>query len=447
MSLVVMGTSYKMASIDERQGAAVPERELIRALASLRNSPGVREALLVSTCNRVEAYVEAKTDRLGTEATETFFRSRMGEAYSERIFYCYRGMEMVQHLFRVVCSLDSQVLGEAQILGQMRLAFMQARDAGACGEVFEKLFRQALHLGKRVRSETQIGSDSISLSTVAHQVARNAVEDLSSCRVLLVGAGEMASLAATYLQAEGVHELAVANRTRENALVFAQATGANVVDWNDLHNQVAASDVVFAMTGSEVPLIRSDELQRCRKSLGREDKPLVLVDESVPRNIDLACGEVPGVKLFDLEALNTLVDEGLARRMAAVPQVERLADEAEREFLEWMQQRLVTPTIKAMYEKGNYTVDTEFAKAMQALEKERGDQLSQQEQEVLRAYGNAIMKKLLHGPVVRLRRESGSADSYYYTGAARYLFGVETYPPGTSHRTGPQLNDEPRQGV
>lgn len=472
MSLVVMGISYKTATIEQRGPAAVPEEQLPAALGRLCDDGSVKGAVLLSTCNRVEAYLDAKTDRLGEDALRSFFASWMGAAFDADLFYVLRGPEVVRHAYRVVCSLDSQLLGEAQILGQMRRAYEAALDAGTTSETLAKLFTSAFTLGKRVRTETAIGADSVSLSTTAYQVACENVPDITRAHVLLIGSGEMAELEAKYLLEGGVAGLSVCSRTRAHAQAFSRETGAAVVPFEHRYTAIAHSDVVFSMTGAEEPVVRADELRRARAAApgeracagaagepladtgrataaapaasgavkpGAPDsaaavRPLVLIDEAVPRDVETACGALPGVRVFDLDHLTSIVDAGMARRMEAVGTAERLVAQAEQEFLAWMQERLVTPTIKTIHEKGSLIVQHEFDHAVRVLERERGAALSDKERDTLAAYGNAIMKKILHGPTVRLRKEAQTADSYYYTGAARYLFGIETYPPGTHHR-------------
>ncbi|MDO4890660.1 MAG: glutamyl-tRNA reductase [Coriobacteriaceae bacterium] len=442
MSLVAMGVSYKTASIDVRQRVAISDDELSAVLQALVEPEGVKEAIVLSTCNRVEAYVEAKTDRLGADALDGFFKARTDEPLDAECFYLHRGMDAVQHVLRVVSSLDSQVLGEAQILGQMRTAFERAQEAGTCGEVLTELFKRALNLGKRVRTETAIGADSVSLSTVAHRIARDSVADLSQARVLLVGAGEVARLSATYLLDDGVGELFVTSRTPEHAESFARETGAVAVPFEDRYGQAARCDIVFTMTSAQEPIIRRAELEAARVAAGTEGRPLVFIDEAVPRDVELACRELAGVRVEDLESMAAIIDEGIVVRMSAVPKVERLVEEAEQGFLSWMQERLVVPTIKSMYKKGQITVADELEHAVSALEKERGEDMTDAERAILEAYGNAIMKKLLHGPTIRLRKEAQTADSYYYTGAARYLFGIDAFPPGTHHTCHKRLCDQ-----
>ena len=431
MSLVTMGASFKSAPIRVRERIAVPAEEVPDALGRLLGYPGVNEALVLSTCNRIEAYVDAKTDRLGADALRAFFSERCGQAFDPSYFYVHRGMDTVQHVHRVVCSLDSQLLGEAQILGQMREAYRAASVCGATGEILTHLFKNALHLGKRVRSETAIGSDSVSLSTTAFKVAKDAFPDIAQRRAMVVGTGEMAALCATYLVDAGVSDILVTSRTPEHARDFAQRYGARVVPVEDLHGQAATCDVVFTMTSSPSPVLHADPLERERKRAGSEGRALVIVDEAVPRDVEQAVGELPGVSLYNLESLTSIVDEGMAQRMGAVGEVERMVAEADEEFFTWMQQRLVTPTIRDIHAKCAAIVDAELAHAQRSLAHDLGRELTDDEAAILRTYGNAVANKILHGPTARLRKESGTADSYYYTGAARYLFGLDSFPVGS----------------
>lgn len=464
MSLVVMGISYKTASIEQRAGAAVPETQVPALLTGLCARDGVKGAVVLSTCNRVEVYLDAETDRTGTAAVHTFFADRMGTSFVDDRFYLLRGQGTVRHAYRVVCSLDSQLLGEAQILGQMRRAYQLALDAGTASETLSRLFTSAFALGKQVRTQTAIGADSVSLSTTAYQVACENVPDITRARVFLLGAGEMARLAAKYLVEGGVGVLAVTSRTLSHARALAQDAGATVVPFDERYRAIAHSDVVFCMIAADQPVVRADELRRAledgqasgallrnpakapdsalstqadsgRQPIGdsNEAHGLVFIDEAVPRNVEPACGAIAGVQLFDLDHLTAIVDEGMSRRINSVPHAERLVAQAERAFLAWMQERLVTPTIKAVHQKGELIVQGELAHVIRELEKQRGATLTEGERQTLASYGNAVMKKILHGPTVRLRKEAHTADSYYYTGAARYLFGLDAYPPGTHH--------------
>ena len=433
MSLVCMGASYKTAPIAVRERIALAHEDIPAALAELADGNGIKECLILSTCNRIEAYVDAKTDRMGIDALTAFYERRAGVPLPEGAFFLERGMAAATHLFRVVCSLDSQVLGEAQILGQTRGAFEDAVAAGTCTDVLMHLFKDALHLGKRARAETAIGQDSVSLSTTAFNVARRAFPDLPDRRVMFVGAGEMARLASTYLTEAGVNDIVVSSRSREHARALVEACGGRVCADGSFYEELACADVVFSMTSSRECVICADELSAARDRAGMQGRACVIIDEAVPRDVEDACADIDGVRLYNLEALASIVDEGMAERVASVGDVERLIAEAEESFFAWMQQRNVVPTIKAIYAKGEAAVDAELSRAMRSLTSVRGEEVSDDERAVLEAFGSSIMKKILHGPTIRLRKESSSADSYYYTGAARYLFGIETFPLGTHH--------------
>lgn len=433
MSLVLMGANYKTAPIETRERAAGATGSTPDALRQLVASDDIKEAAMLSTCNRVEIYLDAKTDRLGTEVLQEFFQERLGERFNPAEFYIRRGIEAIRHVFRVVCSLDSQVLGEAQIIGQVRTAYETAVEAGTCGEILTKLFKSSLSLGKRVHTETTIGSDSVSLSTTAFRAARDNVEDISRSRVVLLGSGDMAQLISKYLVEAGVDDLTVISRTIEHAREFTSEISGGYAPFETRYQQIARADVVFSMVSSDTPVVLADELQRARTEIGRGHSPLVIVDEGVPRNIDPACEDLPNLTLFDQEKLTNIIDDGLAERLKSVGYVEHMAREAEEEFLGWMQERLVIPTVKEIYEKGDFIVERELKRYCKSYRASTGHDVPEEEREALLAYGSSIMKKVLHGPVARLKKEAQTADSYYYTGAARYLFGLEVFPPGSEH--------------
>ncbi len=432
MSLVVAGASYKSAPIEAREKLAFSSGEISEALAEITKLKGINEAVILSTCNRTEIYVDAKTDRMGLESLESFVKARLGVDELDRGAFCVeRSTDAARHLFRVVCSLESMVLGEAQILGQTKRAFEAAVAAGACGDVLSRLFKSAISLGKRVRTETAIGSDSVSLSTTAFKAAFQQFPDLESRRIVVLGAGEMARLALRYLLDAGARDIVVATRTTDHARDLAEEMGIGYCAFSDRYDHLGKADAVFSMTSAPRCVVEADRLAAARREADREGEPLVIVDESVPRDVDPSCGELSGVLLYDLERLSSIVDEGLSRRMAAVGEVERMVQEAGEEFFSWMQERSVTPTIKEMHEKGDITVQKELKRLCKALASARGEAVSADEIAMFEAFGSAIANKILHGPIIRLRKEAKTGESFYYTSSARYLFGLDAMPPGT----------------
>lgn len=494
MSLFLLGASYKSAPLPVREALAITPDDVTLCAEALLRERGIDEVVILSTCNRTELYVNAQTDRLAHQAlvalcTARLVQSKRGFAESPAWLienYCYekRGMEVVSHLFSVVCSLDSMVLGEAQILGQTKRAFEMAELHKTCSEVLSRLFKTALSVGKRARSETAIGSDCVSMSTSMMHIAREHCSALQDASCVVLGAGEMAQLSLRYLLQAPVKTIYVASRHYAHAQQVVEQLKADMrisdagtpaagipdagtdgagtptagmadvgtdgagtrqsttptvlqaIDFADRYSYIAQSQLVMSMTRASSFIIAAEELEMARNAHHTaanltSDASLVLIDAAIPRDIDPACASLPGVQLFDTQHVQHVVDAGLSARMEAVGAVEKLIEEAQSEFLAWMQERSVTPTIKEMYEKGSVVVDRELKRCIKSFENARGQKLSSDECQLLELYGEAIAKKLLHGPTARLRKEAHTSASFYYTVSARYLFGLDTNPPGS----------------
>lgn len=494
MSLFLLGASYKSAPLPVREALAITPDDVTLCAEALLRERGIDEVVILSTCNRTELYVNAQTDRLAHQAlvalcTARLVQAKRGFAESPAWLienYCYekRGMEVVSHLFSVVCSLDSMVLGEAQILGQTKRAFEMAELHKTCSEVLSRLFKTALSVGKRARSETAIGSDCVSMSTSMMHIAREHCSALQDASCVVLGAGEMAQLSLRYLLQAPVKTIYVASRHYAHAQQVVEqlkaemrisdagtpATGIpdagtdgagtptagmadvgtdgagtrqsttptvlQAIDFADRYSYIAQSQLVMSMTRASSFIIAAEELEMARNAHHTAENPtsdasLVLIDAAIPRDIDPACALLPGVQLFDTQHVQHVVDAGLSARMEAVGAVEKLIEQAQSEFLAWMQERSVTPTIKEMYEKGSVVVDRELKRCIKSFENARGQKLSSDERQLLELYGEAIAKKLLHGPTARLRKEAHTSASFYYTVSARYLFGLDTNPPGS----------------
>lgn len=494
MSLFLLGASYKSAPLPVREALAITPDDVTLCAEALLRERGIDEVVILSTCNRTELYVNAQTDRLAHQAlvalcTARLVQAKRGFAESPAWLienYCYekRGMEVVSHLFSVVCSLDSMVLGEAQILGQTKRAFEMAELHKTCSEVLSRLFKTALSVGKRARSETAIGSDCVSMSTSMMHIAREHCSALQDASCVVLGAGEMAQLSLRYLLQAPVKTIYVASRHYAHAQQVVEQLKAEMlisdagtpaagipdagtdgagtptagmadvgtdgagtrqsttptvlqaIDFADRYSYIAQSQLVMSMTRASSFIIAAEELEMARNAHHTAENPtsdasLVLIDAAIPREIDPACALLPGVQLFDTQHVQHVVDAGLSARMEAVGAVEKLIEQAQSEFLAWMQERSVTPTIKEMYEKGSVVVDRELKRCIKSFENARGQKLSSDERQLLELYGEAIAKKLLHGPTARLRKEAHTSASFYYTVSARYLFGLDTNPPGS----------------
>lgn len=494
MSLFLLGASYKSAPLPVREALAITPDDVTLCAEALLRERGIDEVVILSTCNRTELYVNAQTDRLAHQAlvalcTARLVQAKRGFAESPAWLienYCYekRGMEVVSHLFSVVCSLDSMVLGEAQILGQTKRAFEMAELHKTCSEVLSRLFKTALSVGKRARSETAIGSDCVSMSTSMMHIAREHCSALQDASCVVLGAGEMAQLSLRYLLQAPVKTIYVASRHYAHAQQVVEQLKAEMrisdagtpaagipdagtdgagtptagmadvgtdgagtrqsttptvlqaIDFADRYSYIAQSQLVMSMTRASSFIIDAEQLQMARNAHHTAanltlDAPLVLIDAAIPRDIDPTCASLPGVQLLDTQHVQHVVDAGLSARMEAVGAVEKLIEEAQSEFLAWMQECSVTPTIKEMYEKGSVVVDRELKRCIKSFENARGQKLSSDERQLLELYGEAIAKKLLHGPTARLRKEAHTSASFYYTVSARYLFGLDTNPPGS----------------
>lgn len=437
MTLIAVGASHKTASTELRGKLAIPADRLQAELEALCAHEAISEAVMVSTCNRTEVYAVALTAPDGMRAVVDRLRAlpTMDAAAANLLnsaLYAKQGPGAVEHLFRVVSSLDSLVLGEAQIIGQVRRAFAAAEEAGSTGELLRRLFRSALETGKRVRSETAIGARSVSVSTAAVELAKRTFGTLEGRHVLVIGAGEMGELALTYLREQGAREVVVANRTFARAAALASRVGGTPAGLDELEACIAKADIVIASAAADEPLVTRTLVERALEGRTRE---LLIIDVALPRTVEPQVGELPLVTWYDLDALGEVAEGNARLRAEESVRAEALVAEQADAFLAWLQEREVTPTVKQMHGKARTVCDAEVARAAKALAACRGEAVSEQERAALEAMASAIAKKLLHGPTARLRKQAADPDGYRYTEAARYLFGLDAYPQGFSCRS------------
>ena len=440
MTLLAVGVSHKTAPVELRGKLAIPHDQLSGMLSALLSDDAVMEAVILSTCNRTEVYAQAVTAPDGVRAIVDLLSSLPGmdERNAElltRTLVVKQGPGAVEHLFRVSSSLDSLVLGEAQIIGQVRRAFAVAEESHAVDEVMRRLFRNALEVGKLVRERTAIGERSVSVSMVAVHLAERELGSLAARSALVVGAGEMGLLALAYLKERGVDRVVIANRTLARAEEAAARMGGVAATLDELEDQLTQADLVVACAGCSEYLVTQEMLGRAIEKRDASTSPFVIVDVALPRTVDPVCADVPGVRCFDLDDLEAVVAENTRLRVAESMHAEALVAEQTDAFLAWLQGRVVTPTVKQMHDKARSVCETETSRAAKALAAIRGDQAGGSEIAVLDALANAVAKKLLHGPTARLRKQASDPDAYRYTEAARYLFGLDAYPQGFSCRS------------
>lgn len=418
--LLALGVSHKTAPLDLRERLALTEGRAVSALRELTDAGGIHEAAAISTCNRTELYlivsdpVEAESTALGVLTRQADIRPTelLGHLYS------LRAAEAARHLLRVTAGLDSMILGEAEIQGQVKRAYELALVEGGTGPILNRLFRGALTAGGRARQETGISEKGVSIPSVAVELARRALGDLSDRRVLMVGAGETAELVAQALVARGVKTVFVANRHYDRAIGLAQRFEGSAVRFEDLPEQLLEADIVVSATNSPHHIVERDGLELVMRE--RQNRPLLAIDIAVPRDIEPACREIPGVSVHDIDDVQQIVERNTNGREAEARRAELIIEAELDRFDRWLASLEVVPTIAALRERGD-----EVVRRVMAENESRWESLGEADRERMEAMAKAIASRLLHEPTVRLRRAAGNDDAYSYVSALRELFGLD----------------------
>jgi glutamyl-tRNA reductase len=418
--LLVIGVSHKTAPVELRERVALPEGRAVGVLRELISSEHIHEAVALSTCNRTELYmvvaddVEAETAALGILARQADIRPT--ELVSH--LYSLRNGDATRHLFRVTAGLDAMIVGEAEIQGQVKRAYELALVENTTSAFMNRLFREALAAGKRVRTETTIGGSTVSVSSVAVQLAQETLGDLSGKHVVVIGAGETGELTARALTERGVSSVFVANRHYDRAIGLAHRFGGQAVRFESLPAELERADIVVSSTGSPHHIVERDELEAVMSA--RQGQPLLLIDIAVPRDIDPAVREVEGVHLRDIDDLQRMLERKISGRDAEARRAEALLERELERFQRWLGTLDVVPTISAMYERGEEI-------ARQVLEENSGrwESLSDTDRERLALVASAIVKRLLHQPTLNLKAGGEDQRVYAYVQALRELFGLD----------------------
>ena len=418
MHLVLVGLSHKTAPVAIREKLTFPAHVQEDALNRLARTEGIREAVIVSTCNRTEVYAVASSEDGGVESVISFLTDYHDLDRHELVRYLYviTGDAVVRHLFRVVASLDSMVVGEAQILGQVKEAYEHGFNADATSRVFNKLFRQSFEVGKRVRTETAIGESAVSISYAAVELAKKVFDTLDGRTILILGAGKMSELTAKHLVSNGAARVLVVNRTFERAEEMAVRFDGTAIPYDRLYEAVRDSDIVISSTAATEYVITKHDLAPVARSRTR---PLFLIDIAVPRDIDPAANDLGGVFVYDIDALNGIVESNLEERMTEAHRAEGIIDEEIAAFYAWVESMEVVPTVAAIRAKAEVIRQMELEKAFKRLD------LSDRDRKTVEALTCAIVNKMLHGPTARLKKAATGRDGYEYMEMARALYGLE----------------------
>lgn len=417
MAFIALGINHKTASVDVRERVAFGPDQLAEALRQLCHEGGAREAAILSTCNRSELYLEMETaaqDRvLGWLAS--YHGLPIEELHS--CAYTYEDDEAVRHMMRVACGLDSLVLGEPQILGQIKDSYDVAREAGTIGPLLGRLFQATFSTAKTVRTDTAIGENPVSVAFAAVSLAKQIFADLGESQALLIGAGETITLVARHLHEQGVRRIVVANRTLERARLLSEELGAEAVVLSDIPDALVNSDIVISSTASQLPVLGKGAVERALKL--RKHKPIFMVDIAVPRDIEPQVGDLDDVYLYTVDDLHEVVAENLKSRQGAAQAAEKLVLRGTADFMARMRELAAVDVLRAYRQQGETCRDEELQKALRALANGTAAE------DVLSQLARGLTNKLLHTPSVQLKRLS--ADGRHEALAvARELFGLNS---------------------
>ena len=427
--VLVLGVSHKTAPLELRERLALTEGRAVGVLGELVTSGQTSEAAAISTCNRTELYMFA-SDPVNAESQALSVLAREADIRPTELvshLYSFRGPSAADHLFRVTAGLESMIVGEAEIQGQVKRAYELALVEDATGPVLNRLFRGALAAGKRARTETALSERALSVPQVAVELAQRTLGDLEDRTVLVVGAGETAELTARALASRGVDAVFIANRHYDRAIGIAQRFGGRAVRFEELPSLLGAADIVVSSTSSPHNVIERDALSEVMAE--RAGRPLLLIDLAVPRDISPACRELTGVTVYDMDDLQALVERNTSSREGEAVKAEKILRSELVGFEEWLTAQEVTPTITALRELADEIV----ARTLSENES-RWESLSDADRERLEAMANAIARRILHEPTLRLKRAAaeGVAGQVH---ALRELFGLD---PGADALEGAQ---------
>jgi len=425
MNIVIVGLNHRSASVDLRERLAVPQSKIGEALYQLCAISGIEEGLILSTCNRVEVCALVKETTKGIEALKQFLLCSHPDLSMKTLgpsLYIHSSTEAIRHLFRVASSLDSMIVGEPQILGQLKEAFDHAILHKTSGVILNKAFKKAISVAKRIRTETRIAESAVSVSYAAVELAKKIFGKLEKKTVLLIGAGEMAELAARHLISNGVASISVVNRTFERAVELSKNFNGIPVKFEDYPEKMIQSDIVLCSAGAPRYLIRKDEVRQAIAL--RQNRPIFFIDISVPRNIDPEINQLDNVFLYDIDDLQQAVEINIAARKKEALKGEAIIEEEIERFAAWFKSLDAVPMIVALKARAEDIRQTELARSSGKLQG-----LTSAQQKVLEGLTLSIVNKLLHHPLTVLKEEVHSKNGNMILETTRKLFDLDAAKP------------------
>lgn len=420
MLIAVVGLNHRTAPVQVREKLAFTGNALKAGLERLKSYPVIEGCAILSTCNRTEIYAAMIEMNEGLNAIWEFLSFSSGVDISEikNYTYCHTLYDTIRHLFRVVAGLDSMMLGETQILGQVKECFQEAAEYEASNRVLNILFQLALTVGKRVRNETGIDQSAVSISYAAVELAKQHLEGLENRLVMIVGAGKMSELAARYLVANGVSGVIVSNRSLERAVSLAEQFQGKAVKFSELDQYLETADIVISCTAASHYVIRYEDVRRVMA--GKPDKKLFMIDIAVPRDIEPEVQNIEGVTLYDIDDLKNVIDRNIAERKKAAVKAEGIIEEELDRFMKWHGTQFVVPTIASLKKWGEEIKQKELRRALNRL-----GEISDHDRKVVSSLANSIVNQILHVPVNQLKNYALTAEGHLYTEIMQNLFNLD----------------------
>lgn len=420
MNIVAVGLSHKTAPVEVREKISFQENKLSEALTTLTKKEGILESVILSTCNRVEVIVISSHVQEGIESVKQFIAdyNNLSLESIDSHLYSHTSEEAIRHIFRVASSLDSMIVGEPQILGQMKDAYQEALDHNVTGLILNKLFRKAFSVAKRVRTETDIASSAVSISYAAVELARKIFGDLEEKRVMLIGAGEMCELAAKHFVNCGIKEILVTNRTHERAVKLAADFNGHAVLFENIYLDLDEVDIILSSTGSPVHIINASQVKEALSK--RRNSPMFFIDIAVPRDIDPEINNLDNAYLYDIDDLQGIVEANMKERQKEAAVADTIIEGEITQFHKWLKTLDVTPTIVSLREKLEAIRTSELEKLLTNI----GD-LQSSQMKAIEKSTSAMINKILHMPISNLKKMADTNEGDLYVDAVRKLYNID----------------------
>ena len=417
---VAIGLNHRSAPVEIREKMSFHPSQMKDALKKLKSYPGLEGVLILSTCNRTEIYAATTEVEVGIVSIKKFLASQHGieEKVFDQYLYVHTLYDAVRHLFRVTSGLDSMVRGETQILGQVASAYEQANEAAVTNKAINVFFQTALAVGKRTRTETLIDQHPVSISYTAVELAKQQFGELEGKGILIMGAGEMSTLTAKNLVAAGASTVLVSNRSYEKAVNLAQEISGRAVRFDDMDQYLEEVDIVISATASKHFVLLPERIKEIMTK--RQERPMLLIDIAVPRDIHPEVGDIPFVTLFDIDDLRGVIDRHHQEREIAALNAEKIIDEEMANFLKWHNSLFVVPTIVALQQKGQKIKELQLERAFERL-----GGLTPKQEKVVRSMANSIVNHLLHVPITNLKEYASTSQGHLYTEILQNLFDLD----------------------